>query len=803
MPFYAHSLKDRPETAWHLLADHLRAVGAGAGVSAARFGQGSIAGAAGLLHDTGKYSPAFQARLRGDVTKVDHATWGARVMSEMIRDRAGGLAGRLPGAQAVLYAVAGHHAGLADFEDQGDGGRGSLRERVEKKPLDDASAWKDEITPPEPDESWRHLPPPRPGEAPDDRAGFRFAVMTRMVFSCLVDADYADTAAFHAAAEGREDPEAGLAAAPIAVLRARVDGFIDGLAADAAARAAGQAGAERVVAARAEVLADCRAAASAGQGVFSLSVPTGGGKTLASLAFALAHAEAHGLDRVIIVIPYTSIIEQTAGVIRKALGADLADQVLEHHSAFDTEADLDRRNIPPEARERWQGRDKLRRAMERWNRPIIVTTAVQFLESLFSDRPARCRKLQAIPRSVVILDEAHMMPRGLLRPTVAMLDELAANYRVTVVLATATQPVLVAPDGTAEVVDEYAQVFGLEGGFQAVREIVSDPSALHDRLARVRVREAGILDDAGVIARLTTGPRALAVVDTRLHARRLYERLAAAAPEGAFHLSALMTAAHRSRRLDEIRARLAAGDTCRIVSTTVIECGVDIDLPMVLRAAAGFDSIAQAAGRCNREGRLGREGVVEVFTPADPADQPRRLAQALAAAAVARGRMVEDRIDDPLSPEAMRLYFDALFWQALDMLDAENIMALHDSPHRLAIPFATVAERYRIIEDGMLPLIIPTTPEAEACVAALDAADPSALDRFGGAGGAARLLQRHVVTLPPRIRKMLVEASAARVVGGERYGEQFMVLTNPSLYREDVGLVWEEPAFVAVEKLLF
>ena len=176
------------------------------------------------------------------------------------------------------------------------------------------------------------------------------------------------------------------------MLRGRVDGFIDGLAADAAARAAGQAGAERVVAARAEVLADCRAAASTGQGVFSLSVPTGGGKTLASLAFALAHAGAHGLDRVIIVIPYTSIIEQTAGVIRKALGADLADQVLEHHSAFDTEADLDRRNIPPDAQERWQGRDKLRRAMERWNRPIIVTTAVQFLESLFSDRPARCRK---------------------------------------------------------------------------------------------------------------------------------------------------------------------------------------------------------------------------------------------------------------------------------------------------------------------------------------------------------------------------------------------------------------------------
>ncbi|WP_229707864.1 CRISPR-associated helicase Cas3' [Tistrella bauzanensis] len=808
-------MKDQPEERWHGLADHLRAVAARAGVHAGRFGYGSVAAAAGLLHDTGKYSEAFQRRLRGDYAKVDHSGWGARVMRDLIAAEPGGRgASRLPGAQAILYAVAGHHAGLADFEAD-DGGTQALSERLRGR-FEDAGAWTSEIAPPVPDASWRRLPPARSGPTSyaQDDSGFRFAVLTRMIFSCLVDADYADTARFFALAEGLPLPDEGQNAAPLAVLKARVDAYVNGLAAAAADRAAGNAGAIGVVAARATVLADCRAAACQPAGVFSLSVPTGGGKTLASLIFALDHAIDRGMDRVIVVIPYTSIIEQTAEVFRTALGPDLADQVLEHHSAFDTEAEFKRRGIEANA-ERWQARDKLRRAMERWDRPIIVTTAVQFLESLFSNRPARCRKLQAIPRSVVVMDEAHMMPRGLLRPTIRMLDELAHNYGVSVVLCTATQPVLVAPAPfDPETVDEDAEVeveaLGLEGGFADVREIVADPAALYRRLARVRVVDGGVMDDQALVAGLRAEPQALAIVGTRAHAQRLFQALAAVAPDGVFHLSALMTPAHRSRRLAQIRQALAEGRPCRVVSTTVIECGVDIDLPVVFRAAAGFDSIAQAAGRCNREGRMGMPGQVIVFQPADPADVLKRARPALSAAETARADMVRLGLDDPLSPVAIQRYFHNAFWAAgarlnkCDALDEHNLMTLHKKgAGHLSIPFATIASLYQVIDDDTMPLLIPgTDPEIADRIAALEADDPKALADFGGLGAVARVLQRHAVTIPPRERARLIADYAARVVNEKRYDKQFVVLTNKDIYREDVGLVIGDPTFLSVSSLM-
>jgi CRISPR-associated endonuclease/helicase Cas3 len=796
MPYYAHSVKDQPEERWHALADHLRAVEERAGKRAARFGFGSVAAAAGLLHDIGKYSKAFQRRLLGDCAKVDHSGWGARVMLDLIAAEPGGRgAWRLPGAQAILYAVAGHHAGLADFESN-DSGMPPLSLRL-KGPFEDAGAWTTEIVPPVPDASWRRLPPPRPGRNSyaEDDAGFRFAVLTRMIFSCLVDADYADTARFFALAEGLPPLDEGEDAAPLAVLKARVDAYVNGLAAAAADRAAGNAGAMGVVAARATVLADCRAAACQPAGVFSLSVPTGGGKTLASLIFALDHAIDRGMDRVIVVIPYTSIIEQTAEVFRSALGPDLADQVLEHHSAFDTEADLGRRGITADA-ERWQARDKLRRAMERWDRPIIVTTAVQFLESLFSNRPARCRKLQAIPRSVVVMDEAHMMPRGLLRPTIRMLDELAHNYDVSVVLCTATQPVLVAPEPfDPETVDEDAEVgaeaLGLEGGFADVYEIIADPAGLYRRLARVRVVDGGVMDDQALVAGLLAEPQALAIVGTRAHAQRLFGALAVVEPQGCFHLSALMTPAHRSRRLAQIRQALADGRPCRVVSTTVIECGVDIDLPVVFRAAAGFDSIAQAAGRCNREGRMGMPGQVVVFQPADPADVLKRARPALDAAEKARADIARLQLDDPLSPVAIQRYFHNAFWAAGDSLDEHNLMTLHKTgAGHLSIPFATIASLYQLIDEDTMPLLIPgADPEITDRIAALEADDPAALARFGGLGAVARVLQRHAITIPPRERSGLIAAEAARVVNEKRYDKQFVVLTNNLIYQEDIGLV--------------
>jgi CRISPR-associated endonuclease/helicase Cas3 len=578
-----------------------------------------------------------------------------------------------------------------------------------------------------------------------------------MVFSCLLDADRTAAAAFEARATG---------ASAEAVAHPSIADLETALHASLARRAAEPS---RLNTLRDDVLRAAIGRAAEPEGVFTLTVPTGGGKTLTSLAFALAHARAHGLDRVIVVIPFTSIIEQTAQVYRDALG-DLASAVLEHHSAFEME------NEGKWAGER-VGPDRLRLAMERWDNPIVVTTAVQFFESLFSNRPSRCRKLHSLARSVVVVDEAQTMPLPLLRPCVAALKELARNYGSSVVLCTATQPALTAPT--------------FPGGFKEPRELAPDVPALFTALRRVTVRDIGVQDDAMLAERIAASPQALCIVNQRAHARALFRAISGL--PGARHLSTCMHSVHRARVLAEIRADLKNGRPCRVISTSLVEAGVDVDFPLVLRATAGLDQIAQAAGRCNREfSRRPEESDVLVFrAPAYP------VLQSLRANAESGAEILRGSLEDPFAPDAMAAYFKLLY--ARKELDRPGVLDLcADYASDMNFPFETIAAAMRFIDDAMVPVIVAkeeTVPgEVEKLIRELCFAK--------GVGGIARKLGRYTVGIPRTARNAMIAARVAEVIRQEEFELQFVVLHNLDLYTSEIGLDWEDVTFRRVEGLM-
>lgn len=740
MDFYAHSTQRTDKADWQPLHEHLISVGKLAAEFASAFGGQILAEPTGQLHDLGKYTEPFQLRLEGMFPKVDHATWGARVALK----RYGPLFGHL-----LAYGIAGHHAGLAN----GKGGksRTSLQDRMDGSLPELQPTWQQELVLPE--TSDLRLPEgfqPRP-----DRGMFQLTLLARMLFSCLVDADFIDTDEFYRRIENRP-PRQREGSPSLQALRERLDIKLATFRADS-----------DVNHLRADILTHVRKQSAHEPGLFSLTVPTGGGKTLASLAFALDHAIAHGLRRVIFVIPFTSIVEQNAQVFREAFG-DLGDAaVLEHHSAF-----FDDPKSAPESK------DKRKLAMENWDAPIVVTTAVQFFESLFADRPSRCRKLHNIAGSVVILDEAQTLPLKLLRPCVTLLDELALNYRTSVVLCTATQPALNAEEGFLD-------------GLKAVHELAPDPPGLYRQLRRVNVRHVGELDDETLAEHLRQREQVLCIVNNRRHARALFDSIAD--QPGARHLTTLMCAKHRSKVLAEVRQELKDGLPCRLVSTSLIEAGVDIDLPTVLRAEAGLDSIAQAAGRCNREGRRRHEeSEVLVFATANPDWAPptelKQFAQAF--------RTVEPRYrEDLLAPEAIRAYFHELYWQkGAKELDAHDLIGLLKSCREDNLPFETLAEKFRLIETTMQPVIVPWDDTARDALRSLEFAK--------GCGAIARILQPYIVQLPRPAYDALWKAHAIQPVAPDRYGEQFVQLVNPRLYNERFGLHWDNPQFLEAGSLV-
>ncbi|WP_301585511.1 CRISPR-associated endonuclease Cas3'' [Halomonas alkaliantarctica] len=741
--FYAHSLPETDKQSWQTLDDHLQCVAKMAATRAERFGMADAGYAAGLLHDLGKYSAPFQRRLEGSPERVDHSTAGAIIAKDYFPGGLGDL---------LAYAIAGHHAGLANGRDAGE--RTPLQDRLQADIPAINTQWQKELTLPE------TLIPPEHFKLCRDRAFFQYAFLARMLFSCLVDADYIDTETFYTQHESGLARQRGGGASLTHLLEAlnqHLETFDT------------ETGINQL---RGHILRGVRNKAGMRPGCFSLTVPTGGGKTLASLAFALDHAITHGMDRVIYIIPFTSIVEQNAAVFRKALGKYGADAVLEHHSTFDAEkaSKGDKDSL-----------DKLRRDSENWDAPIIVTTSVQFLESLFAAKTSRCRKLHNIARSVVILDEAQTMPLPLLRPSVTALDELALNYHTSIVLCTATQPALLE---TNDATHSFA------GGFKDVEELAPNPRSLYQALKRVTVKHIGCLDDDQLRDELLDADQVLCIVNNRRHARALYESIAD--QPGVFHLTTAMCAVHRRQVLQHIRATLTEGKPCRVVSTSLIEAGVDVDFPRVLRAEAGLDSIAQAAGRCNREGkRTAEESEVRIFATANeewaPPPELKQFAQATR-------EVLRQHGHDPLSLEAIEAYFTLLYWQqGPDQLDKHKLLSLIENGRIDGLPFETLEQKFRLIDNNQRSVIIPRDADARKAIKELAFASSP--------GGIARKLQLYTVQVPHNGFRALEKVSAIAPIEPDKFNDQFMLLVNEDLYHDALGLNWSDPTFVRAESL--
>lgn len=688
------------------LEAHLSGVAALASGFGEAFGAQAHARRTAILHDAGKYSRAGQRRMADPehTPKVDHSTAGARIAWENCNDRIAAL------------AIAGHHGGMPDLGGRMSAeGDGTLVARLRKDlsgDLDYAAFWQENAI-----EQGMAVPQWLMGKVNP----FAVQFYARMLFSCLVDADFLDTERFM---QG-ETPRGGCES--IEKLQARLLAHVQPWLDDPKGA---------INRKRSEILRDCLRAGEGARGLYTLTVPTGGGKTVSSLAFALAHAARHGLDRVIYVIPYTSIIEQNANVFRSILGED---NVIEHHSgvAYDAREDME----DPSAMRRML-------AAENWDAPVIVTTAVQFFESLFSNKPSKCRKLHNIVNSVIIFDEAQMLPVPYLRPCVAAIAELVRHYRATAVLCTATQPAL-------------NRYFAAYDAAIDIHEICGDVDALQAFFRRVRFVQRGATDTAALAQALSRQRQVLCVVNTRKSAQEIFARM----PEqGSYHLSTRMTPAHRTRVLEEIRGRLRDGEDCRVVSTSLIEAGVDVDFPQVWREMAGLDSLLQAAGRCNREGcRQPDESEVVIFTlegGVPKGMQPNAVAAEVAMEGAAH---LDDRA-------VVRRYFEQLYWQRGDAaLDVKNIMEMG-----LTLKLKTMADTFRLIESDARTIYIPTDDNAE---------DLALLRGGVFSRGLMRRLGRSAVNVEPWDWKRLLDAGAI-----EQIGDGMAILVDQTVYDPLCGL---------------
>lgn len=705
----------------HCLDEHLRETARLSGEFAAVFGCGEWGRLAGLWHDLGKYTERFQKYIRSvndpnaHVGKNggDHSTAGALHALEMLG----------PLGLIFAYPIAGHHAGLPDWN---EGGMASLAQRLQQKELLEQTL--------EAGIPAVILNQAKPTERAKSGTDISQSFWLRMLFSCVVDADFLDTEKFF----DRNKSEERGGYPPLTELLPLFNRFMEEMQAKAKQTS--------VNAIRADILRQCATKAQQASGLFSLTVPTGGGKTLSSLAFALNHAVMHGQRRIIYVIPYTSIIEQTAEQFRKVWhGLGLDDVVIEHHSNLDVDDE-----------QRDNARSRL--ACENWDAPVVVTTTVQFFESLFASRTSRCRKLHNISGSVVILDEAQLLPPDFLNPILEVLTELQKNYGVTIVFSTATQPAL-GPHASAD--------FNFKG-LSRVTEIIDDPATLFNKLKRTEVALLGNLlepqpwDDVAV--RLKGHDSVLCIVSRRDDARTLWEMM----PDGTFHLSALMCGAHRSDKISEIKQRLKVKKSTRVISTQLVEAGVDVDFPVVYRSLAGLDSIAQAAGRCNREGLL-EKGDVLVFTP--PSKIP--VGHLSQAAEIGRSLLAAHE-DAALTPEYFEAFFRQFYWVRGDRLDKEKIIDLlrNDTP-QLRFSFREASQRFKLIDEAAQAQVIVRYQNDEL-LAKLEREQP---DRW-----LRRKLQRYVVNLPRRLHGQLLASGAIR----EIYPGIF-VQAHAALYDKNLG----------------
>ncbi|MDY4609670.1 MAG: CRISPR-associated helicase Cas3' [Sphaerochaetaceae bacterium] len=716
-----------------LLIDHLEKVAGLSAMFGDSFHSSEWAFNAGLGHDISKSRNEWQTYVMAvsgygtdappmeSYQKIEHASSSAKVAEEIF----GKAIGRI-----LAYLIAGHHTGLPDWS----GSVSSLQYRLQLAKTDSIPSQFRQLL----EKRKKSIVVPPFKFAPKD---IGFSLWIRMLFSCLVDADYLDTEAYMVP----ENAAKRNMYLDLEHLKRKFNEYMERLQKETLQKSDTPVNRIRQV-----VLGDCRSAADQPPGFFSLTVPTGGGKTLSSLAFALGHACRYKKNRIIYVMPYTSIIEQNADVFRTVLGDD---QVIEHH------CNIEEKNTQEEA--------IARLAMENWDAPVIVTTTVQFYESLFASKPGACRKLHNIAESVVILDEAQLMPTEYLKPILSCLQSLTEHFGTSVVVCTATQPVL-------EKQSSFPGFPGLPEG--SIREIIKDVPLLYRTLRRVEfdpIDVQSIRTWNDIAEEISSEERVLCIVSDRKSCRELHALM----PKGTYHLSALMCPQHRSDVIKRIKEDLHGDMPVRVVSTQLVEAGVDIDFPVVYRSLAGLDSIAQAAGRCNREGLLsqeGKQGRVVVFR--GPRNTPSGI---LRKASETTAGMVMNGLTDPLAPANFQTFFSELYWKA-NTLDAHQICELSiPDTEECGIQFRSISEAFHLIESSNMKTIFIPYGKGNTLI--------EHVKRFGLDTRTQRKLQRFSVQIRDAQfqqllhRGSLVEASV-----------NFFALQCHIEYSDEVGLLIDE-----------
>lgn len=740
---------DKGEWKKHSLQEHLHATTTRAGDFAAAFGNRDWAELLGLWHDLGKFHPAWQKYLRresgydeeahveGTGGRPNHSGAGAILAMEK--------ANQETPARILAYAIAGHHGGLADWVADLESRlttESELATLRAVKGVPEATAFLD-----------KHLPKSVPcilTKGNPEAASEHYHLWIRMLFSCLVDADFLDTEEFM---EPEKSAQRG-SYASLQELKQRFDSYIE--------RKEQNSLDTPINRKRKQIREQCIAKASHPPGFFSLTVPTGGGKTLSSMAFALDHALRYNKQRIIVAIPYTSIIEQTAKIFKYGTDNDEEieirkrtndllfgeDQVIEHHSNLDPKEENARNRL----------------ACENWDAPIILTTNVQLFESLFANKPSACRKLHNIANSVIILDEVQLLPPEFLKPILSVLRGLVDYFGVTVVMMTATQPALEGKIGSPPNVVQ---------GIENVTPIIEDPESLAREFSRVELLLPKELTERREWESIRDGvvqyEQVLCIVNSRKDCRDLHGLM----PEGTVHLSAVMCGEERSVVISDIKEKLRKSEPIRVISTQLVEAGVDIDFPVVYRALGGFDSIAQAAGRCNREGKL-HKGKVVVFVPPRSAPRGLLLKGEQACQEVLRTNTVTE-----LSPQLFRKYFTTFYYRLNDFDKPKFYERLVRDASDFSFEFRTLAQEFHLIDEVQQSIVVwYTNPKngnsSEALINEL---------RYKGPNRELmRRLQRFLVNVHFRIFENIQRQGFVEEIHG------YWVQNGDGLYKSGLGL---------------
>lgn len=727
---FAH-VKQNEDGSWadpHFLKDHLFETSKLSSKFAEDFGNSDWAELVALLHDLGKYHPDWQKYIRKETGYYDedahienyagrpnHSAAGAVFLFEKFKNS--------PMAKALAYAVGGHHSGLPNWNPQllqriYDENRNLIKNDLEKiKVIEEAKQFIETPIP-------KTTPPFFKENKVDNE---QIHLWIRMLFSCLVDADFLDTESY------MDEKERG-GYLSIEELKIKFDKFMNQKKSE-----------NELNKKRNEILNQCRAKAQLVPGIFSLTVPTGGGKTLSSMAFALEHAIKHRKKRIIVAIPYTSIIEQTAEVFKTVFGND---QVVEHHSNLDPEKE----------------NHKNRLSSENWDAQIIVTTNVQLFESLLGNKTSVCRKLHNIVNSIIILDEAQMIPTHYLKPILSVLKGLVNNFGVTVLLMSATQPALTGKIGSApNIID----------GLENVKEIIDNPEELSKNFKRVNfIIPQDFNKSEGwdeIAEKLRQHNQVLCIVNKRDDCRALHKLM----PEGTIHLSGYMCGEERSEVIPAIKTKLKKNEPIRVISTQIVEAGVDIDFPVVYRAITGLDSIAQAAGRCNRENKIEKGGNVYVFIPPAPSPQGYLRKCEDAGKAILRNLNGSD-----FTPSLYLDYFNYLYSNLKSFDQADFHSHLIRDAGRFEFQFKEFAEKFNLIDDKKQMSIIVRYKNSSSLI--------DQLKYSGATKDLLRKLQRYIVNVPIYTFNKIRETSYIEEANG------YWIQSDESLYKSGLGLMVDE-----------